>query len=255
MSGRCAIARVLLALDATPVETRQLEASARLAALLSAELSALFVEDADLLHLAALPFARAFDPSSAGSHEIRDPAEMELQWRVQQAHARGRLEALAAARHVRCSFRVTRARRHVALEEAAGASDLLVLGSSGRPGPATAGPDRIAVAFDASAGSRRALETGLQLLDGHEGLTVFVDLEDPAALASLGELLPPDESVRARIRVQRLRGLDLARLRRAVSEDAGGRILLLLASSNPLARELVHRPPLSPLPCSIGLVA
>ncbi len=52
-----AIQRILLALDASPQSVAALDTATELAGRLGAELTGLFVEDTDLLRMAALPFA------------------------------------------------------------------------------------------------------------------------------------------------------------------------------------------------------
>ena len=57
--------RILVALDASPYSHAAIEVATILAADLRAELQALFIEDIDLLRLAALPFTREVDETSA----------------------------------------------------------------------------------------------------------------------------------------------------------------------------------------------
>lgn len=99
--------RILVALDAAERSTMALEAAARLAAGLKAELVGLFIEDTELLEAAALPVTRII-PSQAWTAGALDPDMMQRAWRIWSAESRKTLEAAAARWHVRCSFQVTR---------------------------------------------------------------------------------------------------------------------------------------------------
>jgi nucleotide-binding universal stress UspA family protein len=123
--------RILVGVDASPASVAASTAAATLAARLRAELRGLFVEDEDLLRLAALPFAGVVLVPS-GAREPLDLARAEAELRAVAAHAR---EALArAAAQVQASFEFTVRRGRVVPEilAASGGVDLLVLGAGGR---------------------------------------------------------------------------------------------------------------------------
>jgi len=101
------IRRILLALDAVAHSPRLLETASRLAARLDAELHALFVEDANLLRLAGLPFAREVRLTSATTRRLQNP-EMERALRAQATRAQQALAVAAGHMNVRWSFQVTR---------------------------------------------------------------------------------------------------------------------------------------------------
>jgi hypothetical protein len=117
--------RVLVALDASRASRDTLEASARLAARLSSELAALFVEDVNLLRMAALPFARVVGPGCTVS-EV-DVATVERSLRGAAAEAQASLEAIARRHVLQFSFRVVRDLVVPAVMGSAGAGDLVVV--------------------------------------------------------------------------------------------------------------------------------
>ncbi len=201
------IRRILVALDASRDSFAALQAAAELAELLEAELSGLFVEDEDVLHLADLPFAREMSPTATTQRAL-DRATVERQFRVVAEEARRALERAAQARRVRWSFRVTRGRVDRELLSAAVDSDLVALGKSYRPltrrrrlgsaaravaarGPAAvlitetmgAGAEQpITVAYDASACAERAMIVAARLAkSGERTLDVLVLAATPEA--------------------------------------------------------------------------
>jgi nucleotide-binding universal stress UspA family protein len=126
------IRRILVALDASTHSLAALEAAAELAANLQAELIGLFVEDENLLHLAALPFSDEVRSPSA----IRQPMssdEMEQQLRLQARQARRALAKAAERTHARWSFRTVRGQVTASVLSAALDADLLALGRISRP--------------------------------------------------------------------------------------------------------------------------
>jgi nucleotide-binding universal stress UspA family protein len=140
--------RILVALDASAPSLAALEAAADLAFRLRAELAGLFVEDEDLMRLAALPFARAFSPDAADLSHI-DPEAMRRALRAQADRARRALEAVARRHRVTSSFRVARGQTTTTLLEAARDFDLLGLGKAGgTPAPRArlGGTARVALA-------------------------------------------------------------------------------------------------------------
>jgi len=123
--------RILVAVDASTQSRAALEAGARLAVTLQADLAAIFVEDADLLRLAQLPFAREVVPGLP-SRRVADALAMERSLRRLAEHARSELEELSSRYRIACSF--TSVRGHVLTELLAAASgaDIVALGVRGR---------------------------------------------------------------------------------------------------------------------------
>ncbi|MEW6689222.1 MAG: hypothetical protein AB1452_09055 [Pseudomonadota bacterium] len=84
-----------------------IEAIAELARSMEAELLGLFIEDAALLHFAALPFAREIGAASATRRAV-DLAAMERFMRERAAQLRGHLEEVLGTHPLPWSFRVAR---------------------------------------------------------------------------------------------------------------------------------------------------
>ena len=127
---RSHIRRILVALDASSGSLAALEGAAILAARLNAELLGLFVEDEDLLRLAALPFAEEVEVHSATTR----PLTAETMEQRMRAQARRAAEALSLAAHrhrVRWEFRVVRGAVTREVLAAMGDADFAALGGIG----------------------------------------------------------------------------------------------------------------------------
>jgi hypothetical protein len=126
--------RVIVGIDAgAPLDRAALEAAAGIAGRIEGELAGLFVENVDLLHLAALPFTREVGLTSIASREL-DVARMERSLKAVAGEAHRLLEAVAARAQIRWSFNVTRGRLAEELVSAASGADLvLVPGGQVRP--------------------------------------------------------------------------------------------------------------------------
>ncbi len=170
------IRRILVALDASVASLAALEAAVDLASRLEAELIGLFVEDVNLLKLAALPFAHEVGFPSARRRRL-GRVEMERSLRAQASRAEAALITAAERQSVHCSFRVVRGEVTTQVLEAATEVDLLALGRarawrlgsashlivSAASGPVLLLPSGVSVrapvaaVFDGSAESARAL--------------------------------------------------------------------------------------------------
>lgn len=124
------IQRILVALDASTDSLAALDAAAKLAARLNAELVGLFVEDVNLLYMAGLPFTREHRFPRLGdvTHE-----QMEKALRLQASQARRALSRVADRWSVHWTFRVVRGRVTPEVLAAALEADLLTVGKSSRP--------------------------------------------------------------------------------------------------------------------------
>jgi hypothetical protein len=154
---------MVLALDALNCEAALIEAAARLASRLDAELDALFVEDDDLYAAAELPVTQEISRGSARTREL-STSGLTATLRSLSREAEARFRAAAA----RGQFRTTRARRSDALSAACGDVDLLLV-------PARRAAVRIHVHLQAAPpahlfalcadtpASARVLETGARL--------------------------------------------------------------------------------------------
>ncbi len=117
--------RIVVALDASSPGKAALQAVAALASRLQAELFALFVEDIDLLHLAAMPGAREIGYPSAIRREL-DVAAMERSLRLHAEDARRLVAALAENAPLKWSFQVARGSLTSQLLSAVAEADLVV---------------------------------------------------------------------------------------------------------------------------------
>lgn len=120
------IRRVVFALDSASDSPDSLEAAAELAERLHAELVGLFVEDANLLRSAALPFVREINLAS-GQWQSFDADSVESGMRARAARARQLVEAAARRRRISFSFRVARGEVGHEIAAAAEETDLIVL--------------------------------------------------------------------------------------------------------------------------------
>lgn len=123
------IERILVAVDASPHSLAALDAAAALAARQRAELVGIFVEDADLLRLAELPFAREMIYPLTLGRPI-NPAVMEARLKDLAELARRAIAESALRAGVDWSFRVRRGPVLNELLAAAEDSGLLVLGKA-----------------------------------------------------------------------------------------------------------------------------
>lgn len=119
------IRRVMIALDPTLQHQALLEAAAEAAGWMEAELVGLFIENQDLLHFAALPFAREVGVASA-TRRPRDVESMERLLRALAKEAQEMLANIAGRAPVRWSFRVARGSPLAELLAAAEDADLVI---------------------------------------------------------------------------------------------------------------------------------
>lgn len=126
------IRRILLAVDACDAPMAELESLARLAQVLDAELQTLFVEDTDLLRLAALPFAREVGLASAARRSLQGP-DLEHALHAQARRAQTALARLAEQSGMRWSFQVARGQLQAQLTQAMLATDLITVTLGGEP--------------------------------------------------------------------------------------------------------------------------
>lgn len=122
--------RILLALDASPECRAAVESAAEWAEALHAEIAGLFVEDLELLDLAAHPMARRFDPFT-GRLQPLETGALERRLRVQAARARALLARSADLRGVAWSFRVERGAVVERIRHASAEADVVTVGRVG----------------------------------------------------------------------------------------------------------------------------
>jgi nucleotide-binding universal stress UspA family protein len=129
--------RILVAFDPAALPAAALDAPARLASALGAELVALFVERQELIDLAGFPRVRAFSLDTA-DHLALDMAEMTRALRAQAQRAERLLADLAARHRVAARLQVARGEVVAEIIAAAQGCDLVVVGR-GRRGPRALG--------------------------------------------------------------------------------------------------------------------
>jgi hypothetical protein len=163
---------VLVAVDTATPNAPALQAGAGLAAALGARLEALFVENADLVHLGGLPFASEISALTGAWHELAVD-EIERALRLEAA----RIERLVAnvAEQARVPWSFDRARGRLVAQAVAREAELTILGVADRAidvarrmaAPRRAQPAlrSLAVLFDASPASHHALEITGQLAE------------------------------------------------------------------------------------------
>ena len=122
--------RILVALDRSRSSRSALEAAAMLAEALQSELHGLFVEDADLLALAQLPFSREIQAQGGGIRNL-DPADLERAFEIEMTEARSAVETAAAQRGLRWKFQSVRGKVHTEVNAAATEVDILCIGRQG----------------------------------------------------------------------------------------------------------------------------
>ncbi len=194
------IRRILVAVDTSSHGQAALEAAVRLASALGAELTVLYVENADLLNVPRLSFIRETDALSGELREF-ERSGLERKIRVEAARVRRSLERAVLKRDVKWSFRVARGRVAVELLEAAAEADLVSIGArshhlgrspgstaravltqSGKPvmilrRGATLG-HRVCVLFDGTAQAREALLLAERIVES-EGWELCLLLRSP----------------------------------------------------------------------------
>jgi len=127
---RSKIRRILLPVDLSRDSLAAVGVAFNLAAALGGEISGLFIEDAELLRAASLPFLREIGSSSGISREI-DHADIERRLRAVAHQARAKLSQTGKDLQVRSCFRVARGDVSSEILTACGEADLVVLGKSG----------------------------------------------------------------------------------------------------------------------------
>lgn len=177
--------RILLALVSSE-DPAALETAAALAEALRAELEGRFLQDPDLMRIAALPFAMEVALNSAAARPLA-VRRLERELRAQAAAAE-RLLRHRAGRRVKWSFTVMEGRGPATLFREEPEADLFVLG---RP-PSHAGVRHMSgtgpllVLYDGSDNARRALRPASALAaNSHRELLVLLPAADAEAAGAL----------------------------------------------------------------------
>lgn len=214
-------------------DARTLRSIAAVAALLELDLHGLFIEDASLFDLAALPFVREL---RLPTHEWQavETARIATELRHAAAASQRLLREVAAALGVANAFEIRRGEPDETLAAIAAGGDIVVICEPASPGSRLAsGAARLQTAAHASGASLLFLPAGYRPRSGPV-VAVLDGGSDPAlALAAraaintrerLWLLVPETAGVAAETAVQRAMALGLPRSRIAVRGVAGVRI-------------------------------
>lgn len=224
------VRRVVLAITTGDRPARVAREAVRVASRFGAELEGRFVEDEDLLKLAAHPFARCI--GSAGLARELSVDDVEREWRALAGEVRAALEAEAARQRLAVPrFEIRRGRRAEALGNHLDQGDVVVVGWGGWS-PRASRKAPIRVLFDGSEASERALEAGVRLTDGG-GLAVWMVGADDAAVAAMRARLSDRVG---RLRVAPMAEPSIPAIQHILAERPGG--LLILPVGSPIARAL-----------------
>jgi len=249
--------RVLIALDSAARCEVLLDTAARLAGHLRAELEALFVEDADLVRLAGLPFVR--EVGRQGAPRGLDPEQMQ---RVLAGHA-AEVERLLgeSARRARLQwrFQIARGRLLQELLAASAEGDLVVLARRGlqpvealrRATVAVAAAAPVLVVWQDSQAGRHALAAAADIAElESRPLRVLVAASGPSAAARLWQAVQSAlGDFRGAAAYRQLPDLGPATLAEAARIEGADRLVQALPSSAEELEALSSR-----LPCPLVLV-
>ncbi len=124
--------RVLAGFGAIADEAATIDTAMALAQALEAEIAGCFVEDIDLLNLAALPFARAVRPADRSVEEI-EHEQMQRQISRAASNWETMLEARARGARVRCSFKTMRGGYSAEIARETATTDIVVMNPANLP--------------------------------------------------------------------------------------------------------------------------
>ncbi|HWB14638.1 MAG TPA: hypothetical protein VG826_35775 [Pirellulales bacterium] len=253
--GAASTGRVLVVVDSAAEAESAIQAAARLAADLSAELSGLFVENADLIRLADLPFAAEIATSPPMLRRL-DRELLQRTLRAQAEQARRTLAEAASSLRVQWSFQVARGHSTEIALTAAGQLDLLMIRLAGRqPRRPIGAPQRALgvtmVVLDATPSAERTLETALSAASGGRLVVLFAAASRGAATIRerLAELLA---RVAPKAILQERPARDVNDLLQAADQGRVG--LLVISRANLLLTETNVRLLAANLDCPLLLV-
>jgi nucleotide-binding universal stress UspA family protein len=248
------IRRILVALDATRASAAALEAAVSLAERLEAELLGLFVEDVNLLRLAALPFAREVGFPSARARRIESD-DMERTLRAQATLAQQALAQATRARRVPWTFRVARGQVVTELFAVSHEVDLVAFSMTRvrvHRGACIFAP--IVAIYDGSPASRQAVLLAGRLSQAEtDGMVVLILADDAASEERLRQEAAarlPGRGVAVRFRW--VVAADAASLAQAVQAEAAG--TLVLAGDSPVLPAATVRQLLAEADCAVLLI-
>lgn len=168
--------RIVVGLDASGASLTAAAAAAEVAGRVRAELHGVFIEDINLLRLAALPFTRELRLPSGSAREI-SAESLQADMQAQARRARHSLSAAAERSKASFTFEVRRGPVDQELLAATAESDLLVLGV-GKASPSWTGRGAGSLGSTARAAIDRAEISVLLLPEGASGVGSVVVLYD-----------------------------------------------------------------------------
>lgn len=164
--------RVLLAARTGSVAEQALHAARAIAGILQAELTALVVEDPNLVRMAALPFTREIGAASGAVRAI-ERVDMERALRLQADRLRRSLDPIAALRIERGAF-AQHMLQELAESVAAVFSPLPGTYQAFRARPQARKPEEVVVVYRDAPGDARALALAMQLSESAGQLRVAI---------------------------------------------------------------------------------
>lgn len=269
---------IMVAIDSSPHASAALEAAARLAVRLQAEIQGVFVEDINLVHLSELPLGREVRLLSGQMRDF-DRKTLETDIKSEAGRVRRVFDAKLKGSNLRGVFKVVRGNVEAEVLNAAKGADLLVLGLAGHSAErgtlagstalasaaraarsvlllraAMVSTDRAVVLFDDGPGALRALEAAANMVGNQAGelilaLPAGAGLTDEAVRALAREVLGEDAPALTISRETPAEPSALCLL--AHEKDAG---LLVVAADNPILANESHRPLLESVGCPLLLV-
>jgi nucleotide-binding universal stress UspA family protein len=271
------IRRILVALDSSTTATHGLEAATGLARRLRAELQGLFVEDDELLQVAALPFTTQVNMTTGGRQPL-EISELESQMARLAEAARRRLAAAAKRDRIAWSFRTVRGRIAQEVASAAEGSDLVIIQGGRQGGPAHARlglpasatvnrvtrsvlilrdgnrvEGRIFVVFDGTAQSEKALRMAMALAHDSNALTILLSentAQNPVELEARAHAVLGETGKTARM--EHLPATTLAELCAHIGKQESG--LVVMNAENPMLSNGDIANLLDPITCTVLLV-
>ena len=233
------IVRITLAFGAAAPDLDALSALAHLAATLRAELSGVFIEDQDLLRLAALPVAREYFGS--GAQRAIEIADMERQLKRQADLARAALMRSAELAGARWTFVTARGSLARELGGRVEQSQAVAVGLTGRARNPFQAPVRsraVAVAYAGGSAAQRALELAQRL---REALRRPMILLVPARTPDAAEALLQDALTHLRVPPSRVFTVSGAKLSDVVlaARTLSPALLLLEASESVMTADAI----------------
>lgn len=157
--------RVLAGFGSLADELPTIDAAMALARALEAEIAGCFVEDADLLNLAGLPFAKAIRLSDRSVQRIE---REQMQRLFSRAAANCQRNLLAKSSHlsVRCSFKIMRGTYSTEIAREAVARDVVVINPANLPNRAPNAVTQLCRSFEGALGTVIVPERGPWRPDG-----------------------------------------------------------------------------------------